>query len=181
MSAAEVLEIAEAEGVSLVLEGDRLTWKADHQPPADLLAEIKAHRLEIIEALTPANDSPEALAWLGRVARLLGCSPAYLRERGFIDRHDLEEQHRTHPRFTANLIRSNPAWIPQTDHLEHLEQHQPQYAHRTAATASPEWIAARDAFHAHALGNCPHCHAPTGRYCVTGAELRARYLSAGLQ
>lgn len=174
MNAAEVLEMAKAEGVSLSLDGERLTWAADHQPPAELLAEIKAHRLEIIEALSPANDSPAALAWLGRVARLLGCSPAYLRERGFIDRHDLEEQHRTPPHLAFYLICNHPEWLPQADH-------QPQHIHHTEATASLEWIAARDAFHTHALGNCPHCHPPSGRYCVTGAELRARYLSEAMQ
>lgn len=45
----------------------------------------------------------------------------------------------------------------------------------TAATATPEWIAARDRFHAHALGGCRACHAPVSRYCQTGAELRATY------
>ncbi|WP_324731587.1 hypothetical protein [Pseudomonas paeninsulae] len=56
MSAAEVLSMAKAEGVALVLTGDRLTWRADHQPPVDLLSGIKAHRLEIIAALGAAND-----------------------------------------------------------------------------------------------------------------------------
>ena len=56
MNAAEVLSMAEAMGVTLVLTGDRLTWKADHQPPADLLATIKAHRPAIIAALCAAND-----------------------------------------------------------------------------------------------------------------------------
>ena len=56
MSAAELLTIAAKEGVRLVLNGDRLTWEADHQPPADLLASIKAHKLELIEALSAAND-----------------------------------------------------------------------------------------------------------------------------
>lgn len=111
MSAAELLSMARAEGVALVLEGDRLTWAADHQPPAELLTSIKAHRLEIIEALSAANDPPpEALAWLERVAGLLGCSSAYLLERGFIDRHDLAEQCGTHPCFAARLIRTHPAW-----------------------------------------------------------------------
>ena len=59
MSAAELLTIAAKEGVLLVLNGDRLTWEADHQPPYDLLASIKAHKLELIKALTPANDPAE--------------------------------------------------------------------------------------------------------------------------
>lgn len=34
-------------------------------------------------------------------------------ERGFIDRHDLAEQHRKHPRFAARLIHTHPAWSAQ--------------------------------------------------------------------
>jgi hypothetical protein len=110
MSAAEVLNMAKAEGVTLVLVGDRLTWKAEHQPPADLLGTIKAHRPAIIAALSAANDP-----------------------------HD-----------------------------------QPQHFILSAATAAPEWIAARDQYINH-LMSCRACHAPTGRYCVAGAGLRQRY------
>lgn len=109
LSAAELLTIAAKEGVRLVLNGDRLIWEADHQPPADLLASIKAHRLELIEALSAANESV-----------------------------------------------------------------QPQYIIQTAATASPEWIAARDHHIGH-LMTCRACYAPTGRYCASGADLRQRY------
>lgn len=52
---------------------------------------------------------------------------------------------------------------------------EPQHFIRTAATATPEWRAARDQFHNHIFGDCPGCHPPTGRYCPTGAELRATY------
>jgi len=110
MSAAELLEQAKTEGILLVLDGERLSWVANHQPPAELLAEIKAHRLEIIALLNVANESPEALAWLARVASLLGCSPDYLLVHGFVDRHDLAEQHQQPPRFAARLIRSHPDW-----------------------------------------------------------------------
>lgn len=47
----------------------------------------------------------------------------------------------------------------------------------TAATASPEWIAARDRYISH-LMTCRDCHAPTGRYCAAGADLRGNYLDA---
>lgn len=56
MNAAELLIMAAAEGVQLALDGERLTWNADHQPPAELLVEIKAHRQTIIAALIAAND-----------------------------------------------------------------------------------------------------------------------------
>jgi hypothetical protein len=114
MSAVEVLSMAEAEGVTLLLDGDRLTWAADHQAPADLLNTIKAHRLEIIAALGAANDPPP-------------------------------EQNDVLPHYILS-----------------------------AATAAPEWIAARDQLHNH-LMPCRACHAPTGRYCAAGAELRQRY------
>ena len=111
MSAAELLELAQAEGVLLLLDDGRLTWEADHEPPGELLEEIRSHRLEIIEALSAANDPPQqAMEWLVRLAALLGCSPGYLLEHGFVDRHDLAEQHRQHPRFAARLIRSHPDW-----------------------------------------------------------------------
>lgn len=45
---------------------------------------------------------------------------------------------------------------------------------RTAATASPVWLAARDQYLDHVM-TCRACHAPTSRHCPTGAELRATY------
>lgn len=126
MSAAELLTIAAMEGVVLVLEGGQLICRADHQPPADLLASIKAHKLELIEVLSAAND------------------PA----------------------------KDDPA----LDHavIQPQIEDGPQHVIRTAATASPEWITARDRY-IHHLMPCRACHAPTGRYCATGADLRQRY------
>ncbi|KKJ95569.1 hypothetical protein PK34_13765 [Stutzerimonas stutzeri] len=43
-----------------------------------------------------------------------------------------------------------------------------------AATATPEWREARDQYHNHIFA-CAGCHPPTGRYCQTGAALRAIY------
>ncbi len=51
---------------------------------------------------------------------------------------------------------------------------EPQHFIRTAATATPEWRAARDQYISHVM-TCCACHAPTGRHCPTGAELRASY------
>jgi hypothetical protein len=175
MSAAELLSRASAEGVVLVLEGDRLTWTADHQPPIDLLTIIKAHRLEIIAAL---DSTAEAQAWLASVARLLECSPAYLLEHGFIDRHDLAEQRRIHPRFVVPLIRSKPAWVqerpgPPAPSAPEQEYNRARCA-LTAATATPEWRRAHDLYVNH-LMLCRACYGPKSRYCVTGADLRQRY------
>ncbi|WP_260465880.1 hypothetical protein [Stutzerimonas xanthomarina] len=51
---------------------------------------------------------------------------------------------------------------------------EPQHFIRTAATATPEWRAARDQYISHVM-TCCACHAPTSCYCPTGAELRAIY------
>ncbi|KRW65811.1 hypothetical protein AO741_13615 [Pseudomonas sp. TTU2014-105ASC] len=113
MSAAQLLELAQAEGIQLVLEDGRLTWEADHEPPGELLQEIRTHRLEIIKALHEASDSPpQAMEWLEKLAGLLGCSPDYLLVHGFVDRHDMAEQCHIHPRFAARLIRTHPDWRP---------------------------------------------------------------------
>ncbi len=175
MSAPEVLSRASAEGVALLLEGDRLTWTADHQPPIDLLISIKTHRLEIIAAL---DSTAEAQAWLASVARLLECSSVYLLEHGFIDRHDLAEQRRIHPHFVVPLIRSNPAWVQERPGTPAPSAPDQEYNRArcalTAATATPEWRRAHDRYVNH-LMLCRNCHAPTSRYCVTGAELRQQY------
>lgn len=60
MTAAELLGMAQAEGVALALAGDRLTWSAARPPPPELLAGISSHRLEIIAALSAANDTQTA-------------------------------------------------------------------------------------------------------------------------
>ena len=123
--------------------------------------------------------------WLARAARLLGCSPAYLLEHGFVDRHDLAEQHQQHPRFAARLIRTHPSWCPPGEAPHAVPEHstrtrkeacEPCEPQEVPANNSHVWIAVRDAFHRHALGNCPECYPPLGRYCITGDELRARYL-----
>lgn len=51
---------------------------------------------------------------------------------------------------------------------------EPQHFIQTAITASPEWLAARDALYLH-LMPCRSCYAPMGRYCSAGTELRQRY------
>lgn len=119
MSAAEVLSWAQCEGVALALNGERLTWKAEHQPPSDLLDSIKLHRVEIVAILSAANAAPrlslmtpEQFGWLSRVATLLNCPPQHLLDLKLIGSDDLAEQLGADPRKVAALIRSNPAWSP---------------------------------------------------------------------
>lgn len=66
MIPAELLEQVAAEGLTLALRNNRLFWKADHQPSPELLAELKHHKLAIIEALSAANDH-EALCTSWRI------------------------------------------------------------------------------------------------------------------
>lgn len=44
----------------------------------------------------------------------------------------------------------------------------------TAATASPDWRQARDRYIDHLMA-CHACHAPAGRYCAAGRDVRQQY------
>ena len=190
MSAAALLEQAQAAGVLLLLDDGHLTWEADHEPPGELLEEIRTHRLEIIEALSEANDPlAKTVEWLASLAILLRCTPSYLLEHGYVDRHDLAEQCHIHPRFAARLIRTHPNWCQPSEHSSRegeempapeMEEFRAQYARaREESFANPHlsaaWIVARDAYHRHALGGCPNCYPRGNRHCCIGIELRARY------
>lgn len=175
------LDYLAAHGFSACLSGDQLLVSPASQLTEDVRQYIKAHRLELIWDLA-ANDTPaQALEWLGSVAHLLGCSADYLLAQGFIDRYDMAELCQAPPHLAADLVTSDPHWQVPPKKLENTQtasrHYVPQHVHHSAATASPEWIAARDAFHAHALGQCPACHPPTGRYCPTGERLMGSYLS----
>jgi len=190
MNAAELLEQARAEGVLLVLDNRRLVWEADHEPPGELLEDIRTHRLEIIEVLSTANDpSQQAMEWLEKLAALLCCTPGYLMEHGYVDHHDLAEQRHTHPRFAARLIRTHPDWRQPSERFAHVREgmapteaaeFREQYARAREgdpadAQSSAAWRVARDSYYRHALGGCPGCYPRGNRHCETGAELRARY------
>lgn len=82
--------------------------------------------------------------------------------------HRVSRSPRTSPPASGQLPPSVDAPPLGEDH------DQPQHFIRTAVTASPEWLAARNAFYHH-LMPCRSCHAPTGRYCAAGAELRQHY------
>ncbi len=190
MSAAELLEQAQAAGVLLLLDDGRLTWEADHEPPGELLEEIRTHRLEIIEALSEVNDPlAKTVEWLASLAILLRCTPGYLLEHGYVDRHDLAEQCHIHPRFAARLIRTHPDWHQPSERSAHVREgvsrteaagFWEQYARAREsdpanAYSSAAWLAARDTYQRHALGGCSHCYPRGNRHCGIGIELRARY------
>lgn len=144
---------------------------------------------EIVKALAGTLSPPPAMrqpssAWLVRVARMLGIQPAELLEGGYLDQHDLAELAGTDPEQVADTIRSSPAWINRPQRVEPPvvesaaeKDAQPQRTIRTAATASPEWLAARDQFVGHVMA-CRACYAPLSRYCEAGAELHQKYITA---
>lgn len=148
--------------------------------PPVLPVPSKKHKAEKAEQPVASHPSPAALAWLECVAHRLGCSPAFLLERGFIDQRDLAEQYHSDPARAVVLIRSNPDWagpeaVSAPSHVDGTDE--PQRGVHTAATASPEWIAVRDRYIGH-LMTCRGCHAPLGRYCATGADLCAQYAAS---
>jgi hypothetical protein len=143
--------------------------------------------LPIVRAPAPAPSN----LWLTRVARHLGVRPAELMQMGLLTDDDVTELAGADPAEVAALIRSNPAWINRARPSDHMTQplqlvttpqrgSEPQHLVHTAATASPEWIAARDQYVSH-LTACKACYAPKNRYCVTGSELRQRYDAAAME
>jgi hypothetical protein len=51
VSAAELLDRATAAGVEIFLAGERVRVRAPVQPPADLLAELRRHKAELVALL----------------------------------------------------------------------------------------------------------------------------------
>ncbi|WP_312477616.1 hypothetical protein [Stutzerimonas nitrititolerans] len=256
MTAADLIHRAIEAGVELAVGQDgRLQLRADRPPPADLVAELAAHKVEIVATLSAANDPqpshawlhllvladgrviqhcgeqstirieqdarlqygdyllalvgvpglerpvteseivkalagtlaapepalPPSSIWLARVARLLGTRPAELLEGGHLEQCDLIEQAGIDASVIADHIRSSSAWIERKQRIElpveriiEGEEGKPQRIIETAATAPSEWHDARNRYHNHVFP-CPACHAPTGRYCQTGAQLLALY------
>ncbi|XOC01555.1 hypothetical protein ACMC9K_20630 [Pseudomonadota bacterium DY0742] len=138
---------------------------------------------EIAKALAgtlaaPAALPPPSSAWLARVARLLGTRPAELLDGGYLEQHDLVELAGSDAALVAETIRSSPTWIyratPPASPVTREEATEPQRTVHTAATASVNWLTARDQFYQH-LMTCRACHAPAGRYCPSGSDLRQHY------
>ncbi|MDD2106814.1 hypothetical protein [Pseudomonas asiatica] len=96
MSTVELLHKAKAEGVALVLTGERLTWHADHQPDVELLEQIKTQRLEVIEALRSAK---QASSWLHL---LVMASGNVIQHCGFASKAEVEQD--AHRRHSAELL-----------------------------------------------------------------------------
>lgn len=76
----------------------------------------------------------------------------------------------------AELSSTSEIDKPEPPHIDTPEREQtdspPQIL--TAATASPDWLRARDQYIDHLMG-CQACHAPTGRYCPASTSTRQTY------
>jgi hypothetical protein len=153
--------------------------------------ELERYRADLSIVCTPAPAPAPAPAnlWLARVARHLGVRPAELMQMGFLTDDDVSMYAGADPAEVAALIRSDLAWInraepsvyaSQSPTVDERRDGEPQHLILTAATASPEWIAARNQWHNH-LAPCQACYAPKSRYCLTGAELRQRYNSTAME
>ena len=71
MSAAQAIELAHRHGVELEPRGELLHYRADAQPPPEVLDALREHKPEIMAALATASPSiPQE--WLDGVSKLLG-------------------------------------------------------------------------------------------------------------
>lgn len=63
-AAARLLETARAAGLSIEVDGDTLVVEIDSEPPAELLAELRAHKPELLAILrpVPTDDLEERAA-----------------------------------------------------------------------------------------------------------------------
>ncbi|VVN09430.1 hypothetical protein PS647_03764 [Pseudomonas fluorescens] len=145
------------------------------------LTEVEIDEAQAGTLATPAARPPPSSTWLARVARRLGARPAVLLEGGHLEQHDLAELAGTDAAMVADTIRASPAWISRPRRIEQPverliveEKIEPLRTVHTAATASQAWREA-DAAYTNHLMSCRDCHAPTGRYCATGADLHSTY------
>ena len=68
MSAAEVLELARAAGISVMIDGDDLVLEAPIPPPLDVLDALRNHKADIIALVTPGagNSRTERIVGIVR-------------------------------------------------------------------------------------------------------------------
>lgn len=99
-------------GLAVEIHGEHLRLRPSKRITDNVRQFIRQHRDALFAEVSAQHYPPTAgvMRWLISVARYLECAPGYLLEQGFIDRHDLSEQHRSHPRQVAALIRTHPDW-----------------------------------------------------------------------
>lgn len=99
-------------GLAVEIHGERLRLRPSERITDNVRQFVRQHRDALFAEVSAQHYPPTAdvMRWLNSVARYLNCTQGYLLEQGFIDRHDLSEQHRSHPRQIAALIRTYPNW-----------------------------------------------------------------------
>lgn len=99
-------------GLAVEIHGEHLRLRPSECITDKVRQFVRQHRDALFAEVSAQRYPPTAdvMRWLNSVARYLNCTPGYLLEQGFIDRHDLSEQHRNQPRQVAELTRTHPAW-----------------------------------------------------------------------
>ncbi len=99
-------------GLAVEIHGEHLRLRPRERITDNVRQFVRQHRDELFAEVSAQHYPPtvDVIRWLSNVARYLECEPGYLLAQGFIDRHDLREQHTNHPRQVAALIRTHPAW-----------------------------------------------------------------------
>ncbi|MDX1300004.1 MAG: hypothetical protein R3260_17440 [Pseudomonas sp.] len=100
-------------GLAVKIHGEHLRLGPSERITDNVRQFVRQHRDALFAEVSAQRYPPttDVIRWLSSVARYLECTPGYLLVQGFIDRYDLSEQHRSHPRQVAALIRTHPAWI----------------------------------------------------------------------
>lgn len=100
-------------GLAVEIHGEHLRLRPSERITDNVRQFVRQHRDELFAEVRTQQQYPptaDVMCWLSSVARYLECTPSHLLEQGFIDRHDLSEQQRSHPRQVAALIRTHPEW-----------------------------------------------------------------------
>lgn len=207
MITAALIEQTNTAGIMLALNGDRLTWSASKEPSPELLAQLREGKAQIIEHLRQRqhawldrvaallNTSASKLLELGLIdlddlaeqyqthprfaARLIESNPVW--QRGSLVRDEVRAPYaREHVLLRSNFAHELHAREVRTkcEPTGLNNGNTPTRESSASKRSAPEWIAARDAFHSHAVGNCNECYPPAGRYCPTGLALLALYQRA---
>lgn len=106
------LDLLHRAGLTAEISGEHLRLRPRKRITDNVRQFVRQNREALIAEVLADEypPTPDVISWLSSVAKYLQCKPAYLLERGFIDRYDLIEQHRNHPRQIAALILTHPSW-----------------------------------------------------------------------
>ena len=103
-AAADAIQWAESEGVTLLAHGNRLTLEANQPPPSELIAKLQTHKLAIVATLTAS--------YRDRLTRSSGVPFAWLEAHYFTpeDMADIKAGLYPDPEALGQLIRTDPSY-----------------------------------------------------------------------